>query len=272
MHEVGIEIESGRKRERGAGSLLQLVSRAEFFKELDDHGLELVLSSARERRLDRRQLCFREDEPATLVYLLTRGRLKLTQLTPDGRQVILRLLEPGEMFGGVALFSKATYPVTAEAVEPCELLAWDGRSMQRLMEARPKIAMNVIEHLAELVQALQERVRELATERVEQRIARALLRLCGRPPAHGERNGAEERRVGARTADGKRTAARNPGAGRAATVHLSRQELGELTGATLYTVSRILSRWESEGIVSSRRERITVLNPDELERIAGELL
>lgn len=236
----------------GADERIQLLSGAEFFKGLDDEGLGLVLAAARERRLDRQELCFRQDEPATLLYLLTAGRLKLTQLTPEGRQVILRFLEPGEMFGGMALFSQAVYPVTAEAAEPCELLAWDGPSMQRLIEQRPKIAMNVIEHLAALVQDLQHRVRELATERVEQRIARALLRLARHAAARSEsKEGALEE---------------SP-----APIHLTRQELGELTGATLYTVSRILSRWESEGLIASGRERVVLLKPGELARIADEL-
>lgn len=87
---------------RHADPRIHVLSGAEFFKGLDDEGLEMVLAVARERRLDRHELCFRQDEPATLLYLLTQGRLKLTQLTPEGRQVILRLLKPGEMFGGTA--------------------------------------------------------------------------------------------------------------------------------------------------------------------------
>ena len=247
---------SGRERaagERAAGEerarLHELLSKSEFFKGLDQEGLEMVRAAARERRLERGELCFRQGEPAALLYLVTRGRLKLTQLAPDGRQVILRLLEPGEMLGGVALFSQAVYPVAAEAAEPCELLAWDGRSMQRLIEARPKIALNVIEHLAGLVEGLQERVRELSTERAEQRIARALLRVAGPPAGRGEGGNAGEEEP----------------------IRLTRQELGELTGTTLYTVSRILSRWESEGLIASGRERITLLNREELERIAGEV-
>lgn len=243
-------------KERAAGGrppdderVYELLSNSEFFKGLDKEGLERVRAAARERRLDRGELCFRQGEPATLLYLVTLGRLKLTQLSPDGRQVILRLLEPGEMLGGVALFSQAVYPVTAEAAEPCALLAWDGGTMQRLIEARPKVAVNVIEHLAGLVKGLQERVRELATERAEQRIARALLRVAGPVPARGEGEEAK---------------------GTASPIRLTRQELGELTGTTLYTVSRILSRWESEGLIASGRERIALLNREELERIAGE--
>lgn len=140
--------------------------------------------------------------------------------------------------------------------------------MQRLIEERPKIAMNVIEHLAALLQELQHRVRELATERVEQRVARALLRLAHRGAERGVRKGAgEEPREEPSDGppEGSRQQAPPP-------IHLTRQELGELTGATLYTVSRILSRWKSEGLIASGRERIALLKPGELARIADDLL
>lgn len=247
--------------------LFQLLAEAEFFTGLERRGLERVLEEARQKRLERQEICFRQDEPATLLYLLTEGRVKLTQLTPDGRQVLMRFVEPGEVFGGIALFTQEEYPVTAEAVERCRLLAWDGAAMQRLMEKEPKIALNVIQHLAELVKNLQDRVRELSTERVERRIARALLRLAAQagPAAEGEASAG-------RLPTGSGGTGRRPESGEAmgAVIHVSRQDLGELTGATLYTVSRTLSRWESEGLVESGRERITILDPRALAAIAED--
>ena len=230
--------------------LIELLAGAEFFVGLEPDGLKLVVKEAQRRRLERHEVCFRQDEPATLLYLLRTGRIKLTQLTPDGRQVLLRFVEPGEVFGGIALFTRELYPVTAEAVEGCHLLAWDGPAMQRLIEAEPKIALNVIQHLAALVKSLQDRVRELSTERVERRIARAILRLAAQA---------------GQSATG-RTDDTQP-----VVIHLTRQDLGELTGTTLYTVSRTLSRWESEGLVESGRERITILNPRALATLTEDL-
>lgn len=236
--------------------LIQLLSEAEFFAGVARAGLERVLAEARQRRLERQEICFHQDEPATLLYLLTVGRVKLTQLTPDGRQVLLRFVEPGEVFGGIALFTREAYPVTAEAVDECHLLAWDGAAMQRLIQAEPKIAINVIQHLAGLVKSLQDRVRELATERVERRIARALLRLA----AH-----AGQPATGARGAGPT-----GEGGDARPVIQISRQDLGELTGATLYTVSRTLSRWESEGLVVPGRERIEILDLRGLAAIAED--
>lgn len=223
-----------------------LLVGAGFFQGLDRDALELVMKQAHERRVPRHEVFFRQDEPATSLYFLTAGRVRLTQLTAEGQQVLLHFVERGEMFGGVAVLTEASYPVTAEAAEECAILVWDGPTMQRLMERVPKIALNALRQLADRVQALQRRVRELATERVEQRIARALVRLAAQ--------------AGERTAEGVRIA-----------MQLTRQDLGELTGTTLYTVSRTLSRWESEGLIESGRERVTIRKPHALMAIADDL-
>jgi len=223
--------------------ILQRLAQAEFFVGLDEKGLKRVLQAARRRRLERQEVCFRQDEPASFLYLLVAGKIKLTQLTPDGRQVLLRFVEPGEVFGGIALFAGEQYPVTAEAAEACELLLWDGPAMQRVIQSEPKVALNVIQHLAYLVKNLQDRVRELATERVEQRIARALIRLAA-----------------------------ESGRDAPAVLHITRQDLGELTGTTLYTVSRTLSRWESLGWIESGRERITILDREALAALVDDSL
>lgn len=225
---------------------IELLVDSEFFQGLDREALGSVFEAARKARFSRHEVIFRQDDPAGAVYLLTAGRVKLTQLTADGQQVLLRFVERGEMVGGIAVLTEATYPVTAEAVDECDLLVWDGATMHQLMKRLPEIALNAVEHLARRVQDLQRRVRELTTERVEQRIARALIRLAAQ--------------AGERTSEGVRIA-----------MPLTRQDLGELTGTTLFTVSRTLSRWESEGLIKTGRERIVIRSPHGLAAIADDL-
>lgn len=225
---------------------LQMLSGAGFFAGLDTEALAVVLEAADEQRVDAGTVFFRQDDPATKLYLLTMGRVKLTQLTPEGQQVLLRIVERGEMFGGIAVLTQAACPVTAEAAEDCLFLMWTGSTMHRLIEKLPQIALNALQHMSSRVQDLQHRVRELATERVEQRIARALVRLAAQ--------------AGERTSEGVRIA-----------MSLTRRDLGELTGSTLYTVSRTLSRWESNGLIKSGRERVVICKPHELTAIAEDL-
>ncbi|MER3457798.1 MAG: hypothetical protein C4309_03385 [Chloroflexota bacterium] len=118
--------------------------------------------------------------------------------------------------------------------------------MVRLMERTPRLAFNALRLLAGRVQELQDRVRELATERVERRVARTLLRLA-------------------------RQAGRKVENGVLIDLPLSRQDLAEMTGTTLFTVSRVLSRWEQQGLVEAGRERVLIRFPHGLVRIAEDL-
>lgn len=205
-----------------------------------------VTASARRVRRARGQRLFRQGDPAEWFYLLQEGRVRLTQLTPDGHMVLLRLVLPGEAFGGVAALGSRTYPVSAEAAEDCVAMAWGGETMHKLLRGCPQLAINLIGLLAERLHVMQARYQELATQQVEQRLARALLRLAER-------------------------AGRRVEGGVLVDVRLSRQDLAEMTGTSLFTVSRILRRWQRGGTIRSQRQRILVRHPHGLLSIAEGL-
>lgn len=202
-----------------------------------------VLSVARLRRVQAGGFYFHENDPATHLYVLTQGRLKITQLTPEGHQVIHMLLTGGQPFGGVAALGEGTYPITAEAVEDCIALSWDAQTMTRLMRKYPDIAINTARFLARRFHELQVQHRQLMTERVERRVARALLKLADH-------------------------AGRQASGGVEIDFPLSRQDLAEMTGTTLFTVSRLLSGWDEKGLIRAERQRVTVLDSAGLLTIA----
>jgi CRP/FNR family transcriptional regulator, nitrogen oxide reductase regulator len=222
-----------------------LIARVPLFAGLDANARTDVLAHARLRKVAAGGFYFQENDPATHVYLLTEGRLKVTQLTPEGHQVIHMILSAGEPFGGVAALGEGTYPVTAEVVEDCTALAWDARTMEGLMRQYPDIATNTARFLAKRFHELQVLHRQLMTERVERRVARAVLKLAaneGRTVEHGVE----------------------------IDFPLSRQDLAEMTGTTLFTVSRLLSSWHDQGLISAARQRVTILQPDRLLAIAED--
>lgn len=225
---------------------LQHLRRGKLFQGLDATQLDVVAQAGRHRQVESDIFFFHQGEPATTLYVLTQGRVRLTQVTPEGHQVILRFIGPGHMFGGIAALGEKIYPAAAQAVDDCTVLAWDGETMHRLMERYPRIALNVLELLAERIQTVQDRYRELATERVERRVARALLRLV-------------------------RQTGRRVEAGVLIDMPLSRQDLAEMTGTTLYTVSRTLSGWEQAGLVETGRQRVLIRKPHGLVAIAEDL-
>ena len=159
---------------------------------------------------------------------------------------MVRFIGPGEMFGCVAVFGGQRYPGTATAVEDCRMIGFTKATMQHLMERHPRLAINTMGTIGGRLQDTQARLRELSTERVERRIAHALIRLAeqaGRPVASG---------IGFDFA-------------------ISRQDVAEMSGTTLHTVSRTLSAWEEQGIVEGGRQKITIREPDALLAIAEDL-
>ena len=222
------------------------VQQSPLFRGLNAAQTTEVLRAARARKIARDGFLFQQGDPAAALYLLQAGRMRIQQVTPDGQQVLLRVVIPGEMFGGVTLLEDAAYPASARAVEECTALGWDIATMSRLMERFPRLALNALRLLATHMQNLQDSYRELATERVERRVARALLRLT--------------RQTGRRVEGGVLI-----------DFPLSREDLAEMTGATLFTVSRILSGWERQGLIESGRQRILIRRPHGLVAIAEDL-
>ncbi len=231
---------------RRPSDLVELLARGDFFRDLAPSDLADVLAAARERRLADDATVFREGEPADRFCVVSAGRLKLTQLGADGNEVILRFVGPGEATAALAIFEGADYPLTARAVGATTVLEWGRDAVQEMLRRHPALAVNTVRLLSGRLREVQERFRELATERVAQRIARALVRLV--------------RQVG-RKVDG----------GVLIDLPLSRQNLAELTGTTLFTVSRVLSKWEELGILESGRERVVVTSPHALVAIAEDL-
>ena len=232
--------------EEGKEDLLELLTRSPLFRGADTAELEAALAVAGRRRKEKGEYFFHQDEPADYFYVIIEGQVRLSQLTPEGHQVIIHFMGPGDGLGIIVALSNTYYPLSAEAVTDSLALRWDYDSTIRLMEKYSRLGLNGLRLVAGRFQDLQDRYRELSTERVERRVARVLLRLA--------------RQTGRRT-----------DAGVLLDLPLSRQDLGEMTGTTLYTVSRTLSGWEQQGLIETGRERIVICNPHGLVSIAEDL-
>jgi CRP-like cAMP-binding protein len=165
------------------------------------------------------------------------------QSRPDGGQSVIRFIGPGEMFGTVAALMDRPFPADAVAVVDSTEIYWTVTAMRRLMTEIPEIALRSTASAGTRLFELQSRVGELSGERVEQRIARALVRLV--------------QQAGRQTPEGVEI-----------DFPISRQELAEMTGSTLHTVSRTLSAWDDAHITHSSRRHIVVVKPRALLAMA----
>lgn len=210
-----------------------LISDLPIFATLDGEALDDILGRARTQLFTRSTSVFTQDEAAHSFFVLLHGRLRVTQVTPEGQQIVMRFVGPGEIFGVAMALRRATYPATATAVVDSLALAWPSAAWAPLVAAYPPLAVNALQTMGARLQEAQTRLREISTEEVERRIAHAVLRLAAES--------------GRETADGLLI-----------DFPLSRQDLAEMTGTTLHTVSRIVSAWEHRGLVEGGRQRIVV--------------
>jgi CRP-like cAMP-binding protein len=217
------------------------------FQNATDDDLQLILQNSIVRSMEESGFFFFQGDPAHHLYILTSGQVKLLQTNPHGQNVNLRTIYPWQMFGALgAVRAEASYPASAQALENSTALAIGSNFLHAMLETRPYLSFDLMKLMTTYIQEMQSRYRELATERVEQRVANALLRLAAQSGIKA----------------GKETIIE---------LSFSRQDLAEMTGTTLYTVSRLLSEWERREIISTGRERIKILKPHELVRISDNL-
>lgn len=220
-----------------------LIAGLPAFEGIAPDDLDKVLASARSLRVEKDSAIFEQDSEADAFFLLLDGRVRVVKTTPDGQQVIMRYIVPGELMGIAHALGRDTYPASAIAVLDCVVLAWPGRLWGEFATNYPTFGMNTYRTVGTRLQDAQMQVVEMATEQVEQRVAHALLRLV--------------RQSGRKTDDGILI-----------DFPISRQDIAEMTGTTLHTVSRLLTAWEEAGLVRSGRKQVSVTEPHRLLLLA----
>ncbi len=204
-----------------------------LFERMSDVDLDSFLDLASACRVRQGDTVFKQGEPATSFYLLYSGRLKVTQVTGDGQQFIVRVVHPGELFGFAKALQRTDYPGTATAAMESIVLSWSNSFWSQFVEQNGRLAVSAIETIGKQLEEAHARIREMSTQEVERRIAHAILRLS-------------------------RQAGRKEESGIRINFPISRQDIAEMTGTTLYTVSRVLSAWEARGLVKGGRQKIVI--------------
>lgn len=224
----------------------EIVAGCALFKDIPVPECDRIIAAGRIYELPPGDSFFHQGEDSTMLYIILSGMVKLSQVTSEGNQVIVNYFGPGEGLGIVMALNELPYPLTAEAIEPSSAVGWTRQVMLDLMKGNSQLAINGMNMVGRRFTQMQNRFQELATQRVEQRLARALTRLV--------------RQFGRRVSQGVLI-----------DIALSREDLAQMTGTNLYNVSRILSKWEGDGLISTDRKRITLLKAHELVILAEDI-
>ncbi|ASM74457.1 MULTISPECIES: Crp/Fnr family transcriptional regulator [Roseobacteraceae] len=214
------------------------------FSLLERGQIRTILDQAVSRRYDEGTAIFREGHDADRFFLLLDGYLRVIRTTPGGDQIIVLHISPGQLFGIAPALQRDTYPATAVAAAESIALSWPVRHWADFTTNYPGFATESYKTLGQRLGQIQETLTEMATQAVEKRIASAVLRMVNQS--------------GRKTATGIEIA-----------FPVTRQNISDMTGTTLHTVSRLLSAWQKNGIVESSRKHIVVTDPHALVLLTG---
>lgn len=211
---------------------------------LSEDELQNLLLPATSKRYEKGTHIFNQGEDAHSFFLLLDGHVRVVKVTPDGEQVIARYISSAEMFGIAKAIGSEVYPANAVAAVDCVALSWPQSVWDNFATSYPTFTAAAYATIGSRLQDAQTRIVEMATERVEQRVAHAVLKLASQS--------------GVQTDEGMQI-----------DFPISRQDISEMTGTTLHTVSRLLSSWEQKGMVKSGRQKITITEGQKLSLLAA---
>lgn len=214
-----------------------------LFRRLDAQAFSQIMAAASTRHYPAGQPVFAQGGDAREFYVLLKGKLKVTQVTEDGQQVIIRIVVPGDLFGIARALQRVDYPGTATAAVQSVVMAWPMSYWDTFVASDASLAVSAMQTVGQRLQESHARIREMATQEVERRVAHTVLRLV-------EQSGQPEP------------------AGIRIDFPISKQDLAEMAGTTLHTVSRIMSGWQERGIVSTGRQKLLVRDHERLLVVA----
>jgi CRP/FNR family transcriptional regulator, nitrogen oxide reductase regulator len=223
----------------------ELLRTTPIFSRLSPADRRTVAEVSRVQHFGKGETIFEQESPSEALYAITAGRVKLFKMMPNGKDLILEVFGPGDPLGAVAVYMDRPFPASATALEDTTCVIIPRQALFRLLESNPSLVRGLLLGMTTRLVELTNRLAELTGGRIEPRFARLFLKLAaqtGRP----ERGGTF------------------------IPLGLSRQELADMTGTTVETCIRIMSRWNKDAIVRTEKDGFVILDRPGLEAITRE--
>ena len=218
------------------GDKEEILRQSAAFLGITENDLKELTGLAVTRHFNASEFIFWEGDSPDWFYIIATGKVKVHKHSSLGKEFIIAFFGPGEMFGEIAVFENKPYPVSAQAMMPTTIIGIKRDDMLFFMEQHPQVALRIINILGERLRDAQGRLRDLAGERVEQRLASMLIMLSNK--------------LGL-------------------TLPFTRQEIADMTGTTIETAIRVMSRFKERGIINTVRGQVTIRDKEKL-RVLSE--
>jgi CRP-like cAMP-binding protein len=221
---------------------LQILKKSLFFSSLSDPSLKEISRLFTEEKFNRDDYIFFEGDLPEWLHIVMEGRIKLLKHSDTGKDIILQIYTPGDMFGEVSLFDRKPYAASAQAMELSNILKLSRKDFFLFFSRHPFIATEMIVELGRQLREAHATIKSLAVDRVEQRIAHILLKLA-------DKVGVSEK------------------GGVMINLPLTRQDLADMAGTTVETAIRVMSRFTKSKILKPANGKIFLLHAQALQRI-----
>jgi len=230
---------------QGGDPKVNIFWKIPMFEFLEAEELDRLYSLCSRERFTKGDYIFLECDQPRSLYILVKGEVKLLKQADDGREMIVEMIYPGEIFGEEAIFDGQPYPLTAQALEDVEVLSISRADFFSFLRDNPDLALEIITELGSRLRQAQNTIRALAMERVEWRIARVLLMLARKAGVTGK-------------------------GGVSIELPLTRQDIADMAATTVETTIRVLSNLKKLGLVETEKGKIILRDRAKLEEMVSE--
>ncbi len=213
----------------------EVLRRAFIFSALNESEIRELSNISIVRKFATEDFIFTEGDDPDYFYVVAVGKIRVVKHSASGKDFIVAFFDPGEMFGEVAVFEGKPYPASAQATSETTVVAIPNKEFLRFLSRRPQVALRIINVLGGRLRDAQSRLKDLAIERVEQRLANALVMLSAK--------------LGSM-------------------LPFTRQDIADMTGTTTETAIRTMGHFKERGIISTTRGKITIVNAEKLRLLA----
>lgn len=219
------------------------LSKIPLFNSLSPSELKEISPYIISVAVKKKEVIFSEGDPSDWFYIVFDGKVKITKLSQEGKEIILEIIAPMDFFGGLAVIKGFPYPANAIAMEDTLLLKISRSNLMRILDRFPSLMYCMALQLGDRIKESHETLKNIALERVEARIASLLLKLADKIGKETER-------------------------GMLIDMKLTKQDIAEMVGTTVETSIRIMSKFKKLGIISDREGRIIIEDIKKLKNLS----
>lgn len=224
--------------------MIKGLKQIELFRNFEDEELKEVSNYLQDTSFSKKETIFSEGDPPDYLYIVKSGKVKITKLSQDGKEIILEIISPNDFFGGIAVIKGFPYPANAVAMEDTAVWRISRRNLMRILDRFPALMYCMAMNLGERMRGSHESLKNIALERVESRIASLLLKLSDK--------------MGVDTEDGLLI-----------NMRLTKQDIADMVGTTVETTIRTMTKFKKYGYIKEEEGRVVITDPDGLTSLSS---